>query len=58
LRSDRLGRATHNNPNAPEQSQVIGEVQRLSMSGDWERYAAGLVQCRAFLNRCEFQRWS
>jgi len=26
------------NPNAPEQSQVIGEVQRLSMSGDWERY--------------------
>jgi len=35
-----LGRATHNNPNAPEQSQVIGEVQRLSVSGDWERSAA------------------
>jgi len=40
LRSDRSGRATHNNPNAPEQSQVIGEVQRLSVSGDWERSAA------------------
>lgn len=24
-----------NNPNAPEQSQVIGELQRLSVSGDW-----------------------
>jgi hypothetical protein len=26
-----------NNPNAPEQSQVIGELQRLSVSGDWNR---------------------
>jgi hypothetical protein len=28
---------TANNPNAPEQSQAIGELQRLSVSGDWER---------------------
>lgn len=26
-----------NNPNAPEHSQAIGELQRLSVSGDWER---------------------
>jgi hypothetical protein len=24
-------------PNAPEQSQVVDELQRLSMSGDWGR---------------------
>jgi hypothetical protein len=33
-----------NNPNAPEQSQVIGELKRVSVSGDWERYAA--CDCR------------
>jgi hypothetical protein len=27
-------------PSAAEQSQVIGELQRVSVSGDWERYAA------------------
>jgi len=26
-----------NNPNAREQIQVIGELQRWSMSGDWNR---------------------
>jgi hypothetical protein len=31
-----------NNPNAPEQSQAIGELQRVSVSGDWNRYAAKL----------------
>ncbi len=32
-----------NNPNTPEQSQAIGELQRLSVFGDWGRYAARLV---------------
>jgi hypothetical protein len=26
-----------NNPNAPEQNQVVGVLQRVSVSGDWER---------------------
>jgi hypothetical protein len=26
-----------NNPNAPEQSQAIGGLQRVSVSGDWGR---------------------
>jgi hypothetical protein len=29
-----------NNPNAPEQSQAIGGLQRVSVFGDWGRYAA------------------
>ena len=29
-------RSRSNKPNAPEQSQVIGELPRLSVSGDWE----------------------
>jgi hypothetical protein len=29
-----------NNPNAPEQSQAIGGLQRVSVSSDWGRYAA------------------
>lgn len=29
-----------NNSNVPEHSQAIGELQRLSVSGDWSRYAA------------------
>lgn len=29
-----------NNSNAPEQSQAIGELQRVSVSGDWNRCAA------------------
>jgi hypothetical protein len=32
-----------NNPNAPEQSQVVDELQRLSVSGDWGRYPAQAV---------------
>ena len=28
-----------NKPNAPEQGQVIGELKRGDVSGDWERYA-------------------
>lgn len=32
--------ARHNNPAAPERSQVIGEMQRLSASSERERYAA------------------
>lgn len=27
------------NPAAPERSQVIGKMKRLSAAGDWERYA-------------------
>jgi hypothetical protein len=27
------------NPNAPEQCQSIGELQRVFVSGDWGRYA-------------------
>lgn len=30
----------HNNPAAPERSQVIGEMQRFSASGERERYLA------------------
>jgi hypothetical protein len=33
----------YNNPAAPERSQVIGEMQRLSASGERERYAAQVV---------------
>jgi nuclear transport factor 2 (NTF2) superfamily protein len=29
--------SAHNKPNAPEQCQAIGELQRVSVSGDWER---------------------
>jgi hypothetical protein len=29
-----------NNRNAPEQLSLVGELQRLSVSGDCERYAA------------------
>ncbi len=29
-----------NNPHASEQSPVIGELQSLSVSGDWDRWTA------------------
>ena len=39
IQSDKLN-TPHNNPAAPERSQVIGEMQRLSASGERERYIA------------------
>jgi hypothetical protein len=37
-----------NNPNAPEQNQVVGELQRLSVSGDWGLYVSRIsVYARA-----------
>ncbi len=35
----------HNNPNAPEQSYVIDELQEISVFGDWEAY-------RPYESRC------
>jgi hypothetical protein len=39
---ERLKLSPYNNPAAPERSQVIGEMQRLSASGERERYAASV----------------
>ncbi|MES1021407.1 hypothetical protein ABN584_00715 [Gloeocapsa sp. BRSZ] len=34
--------AQYNNPAAPERSQVVGEMQRLSASGERERYPTNI----------------
>jgi hypothetical protein len=37
-----------NNPNAPEQSQAIGGLQRVSVSGDWGRCASQFLVVKFF----------